>query len=234
MMRLKPQDLGGWLAGPAQPDPETRGAGWLAPARVLIALYPNPRAKKYNPGGHWLGECSALGEGPVLPPPPQYMPRGALASPRVGGLASPEFGFPLSPTASHTSAPLTSVYSRSFPLTTPAFFSLSPTPSLGGRITKFSSRTMERRWLCWTLSISRSGKSRRARELGRAVAEHEAKNAKKTNRRGKTTGKKFFFLNFLGATFWLHYLNFFLRTQTTRGFQCVFFFSPSAGPIYLF
>ena len=28
MMRLKPQDLGGWLAGPAQPDPETRGAGW--------------------------------------------------------------------------------------------------------------------------------------------------------------------------------------------------------------
>ena len=28
VMRLKPQDLGGWLAGPAQPDPETRGAGW--------------------------------------------------------------------------------------------------------------------------------------------------------------------------------------------------------------
>jgi hypothetical protein len=28
MMRLKPQDMGGWLAGPAQPDPETRGAGW--------------------------------------------------------------------------------------------------------------------------------------------------------------------------------------------------------------
>ena len=28
MMRLKPRDLEGWLAGPAQPDPETRGAGW--------------------------------------------------------------------------------------------------------------------------------------------------------------------------------------------------------------
>ena len=28
MMRLRPRDLGGWLAGLAQPEPETRGAGW--------------------------------------------------------------------------------------------------------------------------------------------------------------------------------------------------------------
>ena len=51
MMRLKPQDLGGWLAGPAQPDPETRGAGWHPRAFYsLFPFYPKPRAK--NAGIH--------------------------------------------------------------------------------------------------------------------------------------------------------------------------------------
>jgi hypothetical protein len=51
MMRLKPQTPGfGGLAGrPGTTGPRNTG-GWLAPARVLIALYPKPRAKKYNPG----------------------------------------------------------------------------------------------------------------------------------------------------------------------------------------
>jgi hypothetical protein len=47
----------------------------------------------YTPAD-WLGGCSALGGGPAThTPQPQYMPRSALASPRVRP-ASPEFEFP--------------------------------------------------------------------------------------------------------------------------------------------
>jgi hypothetical protein len=48
---LKPRDWGGWLAGPAQPDPETRG-GWLVHystlARFITLLYKAP-GKKCDP-----------------------------------------------------------------------------------------------------------------------------------------------------------------------------------------
>ena len=53
------------------------------------------------------------GEGRPHPHHPNICPEGPWQAP-VSGLASPEFGFPLSPTTSHTSAPLTSVYSQAW------------------------------------------------------------------------------------------------------------------------
>jgi hypothetical protein len=63
---------------------------------------------------HWLGERSALGEGPVGPYPtitPIYAPTcpKGLGEPPCWG--SPEFGFPLSPTASHTSSHTSNYFS---------------------------------------------------------------------------------------------------------------------------
>jgi hypothetical protein len=54
-LRLKPRDSGGWLAGPAQPGPVTRGAGWYPCAFYSPFIQSTkPRAKKYNLGPYLI------------------------------------------------------------------------------------------------------------------------------------------------------------------------------------